>query len=88
MQDILELERWDGQQSTLVYWVNKTLDKVNELVNAVNKGMAQTNAQQMHGEICSAHICDYCVKYRSDACRAALCGMGYPMFMGRKLSPC
>lgn len=61
MQDILELERWDGQQSTLVYWVNKTLDKVNELVNAVNKGMAQTNAQQTQaGSDASPKPCANC----------------------------
>ena len=38
---ILELERWDGQQSTLVYWINKTLDKVNECVHAINKDSAK-----------------------------------------------
>lgn len=59
-----------------------------EAAQGSGQNSTATPAQQTHGEICSAHICDYCVKYKSDSCRASLCGMDYPMFMGRKLSPC
>ncbi len=34
--EIVNLDRWDGQLSTLIYWVNQCRDKVNEVVYNFN----------------------------------------------------
>jgi rubrerythrin len=44
--------------------------------------------QQPQAVICSPNICDYCEKKNNPQRKCSICGMGYPLFQGRKLTAC